>query len=56
MTDEKNKKNVNNLDAKNLDNICDDCKKQDESVFHNLILTGFKVCQSCRLSKTIFPI
>tara|TARA_B100001063_G_C16458777_1_gene402016 strand:- start:356 stop:526 length:171 start_codon:yes stop_codon:yes gene_type:complete len=41
---------------KDLDKICDECKKQDESVMQNLILTGFKICKSCRLSKTIFPI
>ncbi len=39
-----------------LDNICDECKDEDESVFQNLILTGFKICKSCRISKTIFPI
>ena len=31
-------------------------KKTDESVTQNLILTGFKICKSCRVSKTIFPI
>ena len=31
-------------------------KKEDESVSQNLILTGFKVCKSCRTSKTVFPI
>ncbi len=41
---------------KELDNICDECKKTDESVTQNLILTGFKICKSCRVSKTIFPI
>ena len=41
---------------KYLDLICEDCKKKEDSVFHNLILIGFKVCNSCRLSKTIFPI
>ena len=40
----------------NLDNICEECKKEDESVSQNLILTGFKICKSCRVSKTIFPI
>ena len=35
---------------------CEECKKEDESVLQNLILTGFKLCKSCRLSKTIFPI
>ena len=33
-----------------------DLKKEDESVSQNLILTGFKICQSCRASKTVFPI
>ena len=44
---------VNNED---LNNICDECKDEDESVSQNLILTGFKICKSCRVSKTIFPI
>tara|TARA_B100000900_G_scaffold204843_1_gene173663 strand:- start:110 stop:271 length:162 start_codon:yes stop_codon:yes gene_type:complete len=39
-----------------LNNICDECKQEDESVSQNLILTGFKICKSCRISKTIFPI
>ena len=39
-----------------LNNICDECKKEDESVSQNLILTSFKLCKSCRISKTIFPI
>tara|TARA_A100001011_G_scaffold111803_1_gene118306 strand:+ start:965 stop:1126 length:162 start_codon:yes stop_codon:yes gene_type:complete len=43
-------------DLKDLDKICDECKEKDESVSHNLILTGFKICKSCRISKTIFPI
>ena len=43
-------------DLKDLDDICDECKDKDESVSQNLILTGFKVCKSCRISKTIFPI
>tara|TARA_B100001057_G_C22755076_1_gene913382 strand:+ start:390 stop:560 length:171 start_codon:yes stop_codon:yes gene_type:complete len=43
-------------DVKDLNNICDECKKENESVLQNLILTGFKVCESCRVSRTIFPI
>ena len=39
-----------------LDDICDECKEQHESVTQNLILTGFKICKSRRVSKTIFPI
>ena len=47
----------NNTDILNdLNDICDECKNKDESVFQNLILTGFKLCKSCRVSKTIFPI
>ena len=41
---------------KDLDNLCEECKKEDESVSQNLILTGFKICKSCRISKTVFPI
>ena len=39
-----------------LNNVCDECKDEDDSVSQNLILTGFKICKSCRVSKTIFPI
>ena len=41
---------------KELDDICEECKKTDESVTENLMLTGYKVCKSCRISKTLFPI
>ncbi len=47
---------VQEKNLKELDNICDECKDEDESVNQNLILTGFKICKSCRISKTIFPI
>ena len=43
-------------DLKELNDICDECKNKHESVSQNLILTGFKICRSCRVSKTIFPI
>ena len=39
-----------------INNLCEECKKEEESVFQNLILIGFKICNSCRTSKTIFPI
>ena len=39
-----------------IDNFCEECKKEDESVSQNLILTGFKICNSCKTSKTIFPV
>ena len=40
----------------NLDNICEECKKEDKSVRSNLITISYKICDSCKLSKTIFPI
>ena len=43
-------------DSEELNNICEECKEEDESVTQNLILTGFKICKSCRVSKTIFPL
>jgi len=43
-------------DIDDLNDICDECKTKDESVSQNLILTGFKICNSCKVSKTIFPI
>ena len=43
-------------DMNEINNICEDCKKEDESVSQNLIMYGYKVCESCRVSKTIFPI
>ena len=55
MTDETKNKNLK-VDSKELNKICDECKEEDESVTQNLILTGFKLCNSCRLSKTIFPV
>jgi len=48
--------NLNQKDLDELDNKCEECKKEDESVSQNLILTGFKICKSCRVSKTVFPI
>jgi uncharacterized protein (DUF952 family) len=37
-------------------NYCEECKKEDESVFQNLILSSFKICNSCKTAKTIFPL
>ena len=48
--------NIIKKEDKDLDDICDECRNKDESVSQNLILTGFKICKSCRISKTIFPI
>ena len=48
--------NIQEKNNKDLNDICDECKEKDESVTQILILTGFKICKSCRVSKTIFPI
>jgi hypothetical protein len=52
----KENKDLKTKDLEDLNNFCEECKKEDESVTQNLILTGFKICKSCKLSKTIFPI
>tara|TARA_B100000953_G_scaffold274847_1_gene247962 strand:- start:904 stop:1059 length:156 start_codon:yes stop_codon:yes gene_type:complete len=49
-------KDLKEKDLQELNNICEECKKEDESVSKNLILTGFKICESCRVSKTMFPV
>ena len=56
MIDEKNAKDLNENYLDDLNKVCEECKKDHESVSQNLILTGFKICKSCRISKTIFPI
>ena len=56
MIDENFSKDLNQDDLDDLNNICEECKKDHESVSQNLILTGFKLCKSCWISKTIFPI
>ena len=56
MTKEIKKILVKEENIKDLNDICDECKNIDESVSQNLILTGFKICKSCRVSKTIYPI
>jgi len=56
MTKEFEDKILKEKDLKEFNNQCEECKKKDESVSQNLILTGFKICKSCRILKTIFPI
>ena len=56
MIEDYNTKHQDDKNNDELNDICDECKKTDESVTQNLILTGFKICKSCRVSKTIFPI
>ena len=42
IEDEEIEKNL-----KDLDDVCDECKEEDESVSQNFILMGFKICKSC---------
>ena len=56
MTKKNIKKKIDQNTYKETNNICEECINFDESVTQNLILTGFKLCKSCRVSKTIFPI
>ena len=46
--------NKENLDK--LDDICEECEKEDKSVSQNLIMNGYKICNSCKVSKSLFPI
>ena len=56
MTEKFEDKKLKEKDLKDLNNQCEECKNEDESVSQNLILTGFKICTSCRPSKTVFPL
>ena len=44
------------LNYVDVNNICEECKKEDENVKSNLIMFGYKICNSCKTSKTLFPI
>ena len=46
---------IENL-SEDLNDICEECKNKKESVTQNLIIYGFKICNSCNISKKIFPI
>ena len=39
-----------------VSDVCEESKKEDENVKANLIMFGYKICNSCKTSKTIFPI
>ena len=56
MTNDSGDQNLIEKEICELDNYCEECKKEDETVSQNLIMTGFKICNSCKTSKTLFPI
>ena len=39
-----------------LNNICEECGNEQENVVQNFILMGFKICNSCKILKTIYPL
>ena len=38
------------------DGVCEECREFKKSVQANLIMHGYKICDSCKISKTIFPV
>ncbi len=56
MTEKFEKTLFLNNQNEEANNICEECKKEEESVKQNFIMTGFKLCESCKISKTLFPI
>ena len=44
------------LNYAEVNNVCEEYKKEDDDVKSNLIMHGYKLCNSCKISKTIFPI
>ena len=44
------------LNYAEVDNVCEECKKEDKNVKSNLVMHGYKICDSCKTSKTLFPI
>ena len=48
-------KNINLINEE-IDDVCEECKEFSKSVKSNLITSGYKVCDSCKISKTLFPL
>ena len=53
---DKIKKDDYEENIKEIDNFCEECKKEDVSVKQNLIMHSYKICNSCNLTRKIFPI
>ena len=39
-----------------INDVCEECSKEDKNVKSNLVMHGYKLCDSCKTSKTLFPI
>ncbi len=50
------KSNKINFENEKVKEICEECKEYSKSVPSNLIMHGYKICDSCKTSKTIFPV
>ena len=48
--------NLVEVHCKDFNNYCEECNKNCDTVLQNLILIGYKICNSCYTSKTIFPV
>ncbi len=35
---------------------CEKCGTENDTVYANFLLYGFMICDSCKLSETLFPI
>jgi len=46
----------NKSQLEKLNDVCEECNIKNVSVSQNLILNGLKICNSCKVSKTIFPV
>ena len=55
MTKEYDAELNKNLEA-DLNDICEECNNDSPTVIQNLMMHSYKICDSCKLSKTIFPI
>ena len=51
-----NEEDIKEQDLKDLDDICEECNNDSPTVIQNLMMHSYKICDSCKLSKTIFPI
>jgi hypothetical protein len=39
-----------------VDDVCEECLEKNDSVKQNLMMHSYKICNSCKISKNIFPI
>jgi hypothetical protein len=52
----KEENNYKDYSLEEINDYCEECKMKDKSVSQNLILIGFKICNSCKTSRTVFPL